>query len=664
MRGIFGIYSGRTATAYCMHFKAQSLSFSSRCYNFIGKQFFSTAPGPESPRVRIRTTDVSSMHSSLEKDFRSHSEEAKSLLVLIQTKTDASKTEAEQILELKGDVFLKHSIKDMTAIIEIFEKELSMTPKQLKIVFQLGRKRLQQSADLLADTIQLLKEEYHLSKDIVRNITSTSKSCTSILNSAILRDCAERKLIFESIYGEGCFDRVQHVRYSVSHQPSLLRIPPSLLYYRINWFMQFFGCSHPRELNWMQATTFVYSDLDYLERKTKLFYRYLTGGLELAAPTNNLERKRFVIPKEEYENHQKELEKRKKKYPFLLEEANRVTKKLALDDKEENYDKEEEYDEKLSRKWMKMKKARHKKNIVEDESLYESYRQYRKGEEAREAGERMDESLQEEEDKKKSNRYEDFVMKTILDYEQKNKLDVMKEIDPLFMDEIEAKLQREAQLPMKAFYRELWKLSEQRDEETHFSHEKALECIEHLGLTNRSFCYLLSKMGMLAIYSNHHKPQLLLTKKDYLQFSLEENIYPKLVVLGKAIPTHFKKKQEKELLEEPEKEEVKPTTTAVQNAKTEQPQQQPPQQSLKTPNEVLQECVHSYCSHPVRVKLTHYFSIVSKFTLVDIERAMELFGELPFEEQERNMSFLKKFIVLSRANKLQLSYNQMKKKKM
>jgi hypothetical protein len=601
MREIFGLYPVRAVTTYCMGFKASQPSLSSKYCVFIGRPSFSTVSGPESKGTTIRTTDSSPAYRFVD----GSEEKIDLLLALIQKKTDSSEAEAKEMLELKGDILLKHSIFDIADIVETFEEQLSMTPKQLKVVFQLRKSLWRQSPGFLANAIQLLKEEYHLSKEIVKSITNVSKSATNILNPAILRDCAERKLIFESIYGKDCFDRVQQLRTSVAHAPSLLYIPLSLFYDRINNFLTLFGYNHPRELEWMLPTSFVYNDLDYLERKTKLLYRYLTRGLELTTSEGNPERKRFVIPKEEYEKHQVELEK---KYRFLL---HRPPEEIV------DYGKIEE---KSTKRTTKMRITNLKsgdnvrKQIVEDEFLYESYRRY----------------LSEDEGVEKAGLYEDLVMNTIRDYSERNRLDVLKDIDPLFMKGIEEKLFKEAQLPLEALYQELWKLSEQRDDENHFSHERALQCIQHMEMTNVSFSYLLSKLGMLAIYSNQLTGQFLLGNSGFLRYSLEENIFPKLIVLGIALRNYF---QGKQMMMTNEKENP----------------QQSSQQSPRSRDEILQECVHAYRAHPVRVELTRCFYFISNFSLNDIERGMELFEQFSTEEKEFNLLHLRKFIVLAKA---------------
>jgi hypothetical protein len=620
MRGMHGLYSVKAATTYYMGFKASQPSRSSRYCSFIGRQSFSTVPGP----------DLSPAYRSLEIS----EERILLLLALIQKKTHSTKIEAAEILELKRDLFLKHSVEDITAIVETFEKELSMTPKQLKIVFQLRRNLWKWSPGFLADTIGILKEEYHLcSKEIVRNITKATRPAPSILNPAILRDCAERKLIFESIYGKGCFDRVQQLRTTVSHQPSLLHIPLSLFYDRINHFLTLFGYSHPSELEWMLPASFLYNDLDYLERKTKLFYRYLTGGLELNSSKTNQERKPFVIPKEEYENHQKELEK---KYPFLLDQPLEEIQDDVREVKKPRRRKSKSTTKMVITKPRSGENAN--KRIVEDEFLYESYRRY----------------LSASEGTEKAGLYEDLVMNTILDYSERVTLDVMEEIDPVFMKEIEEKLFKEAQLPLEALYRELWKLSEHRKEENRFSPEKALHCIQHMEMTNVSFSYLLSKLGMLAIYSNDEIPHRFLVSSGFLRYSLEENLFPKLVAIGKPIQSYFQgiamnlrkwTESEKEL-EEKRKDnnnshnnDCRPLSTL--SAKPGELQQNPP----KSPDAILQECVDAYRTHPVRVELTRCFYFISNFSLNDIQRGMELFDELPVEVQEKNLFNLRTFIM-------------------
>ena len=120
----------------------------------------------------------------------------------------------------------------------VIEKELLVTDDEfIGLAFKNRVGMWLKSENDLRNILRLLKEEYCMREEELRS-WFTEGNGSNLFSERILKDGVERKLIFEDVYGSGCFEKKKILRTNVLDKPIILSYPVSRYYGTINRLME------------------------------------------------------------------------------------------------------------------------------------------------------------------------------------------------------------------------------------------------------------------------------------------------------------------------------------------------------------------------------------------------------------------------------------------
>jgi hypothetical protein len=359
---------------------------------------------------------------------------------------------------------------------------LSCSEKELK-TFLLMKKLPESDLSLpnLQKYCRFLFEEYSFPPAKTKNLLLAHPD---LFRDQLIYHFAERKRILEDVFGPGVLKKNSfHLQAEFGFR-NIFVCPPEQLYSMINLLMNIFQASKASELRsfiGVQAGILTCS-LDYIQMKTDFYSSFFQGkkvkslSFPLKSPTqvSRLVKETYKkIARELFQNEQIELEK---KYNITAESEQTYCKKPADSNDDD---------------MVRQRKKGSDKRILQDEfTLYKHYLISAKN----------GESEEEEQD----NLYERFVEEVLEDYQQDDSLNILKEIDPAFVEMIEERLKNNGS-SLTDLYRELWRESEAMK----FSPSEALKLIKDLHLFGGTFRMLLTRIGVLTTALGLRKNELM-----------------------------------------------------------------------------------------------------------------------------------------------------------
>ena len=171
---------------------------------------------------------------------------------------------------------LRQSREELAAKIDVFLELLpEATIEDCRQAFFHRRKMWTKTANDLRSLLRILREEFHLSDQDLSDWFARGKS-RSVFSEQLLLDLAERKLIFEEVYGPDCFRTKKSLRALLLECPYILALPVSDFAATVRQLRRIFACPGPGQLGWLPPNLLTYKNLDRLERRVAVWLAYLT----------------------------------------------------------------------------------------------------------------------------------------------------------------------------------------------------------------------------------------------------------------------------------------------------------------------------------------------------------------------------------------------------
>jgi hypothetical protein len=381
------------------------------------------------------------------------------------------------------------SKKQFEEMVNYLQQNLTCSTKELK-TFLLIR-RLPES-DLSLPNLQkycsFLSEEYALPPAKIKSLLLRHPS---VFCDQLIHHFAERKRILEDLFGPDTLKKNWFHLHALFGLLNIFVCPPEELYTMINLLMNIFQVSKVSEISsfiriqagiltcrpeYIQKKTDFYSSFFQGKKIMKSLHFPLQSSPSLSAPISSSSLVKG--PRQPYK---------------------KIAKKLFKNDQIEL---EKKYQVKA---WNVQPTTTHKKSVDENDLLQEKkkllilqddltlYKDYLKT---------INRELEEEQDE--NNLYERLVAEVLEDYQKDGHLNLLKEIDPSFMEMIEEKLKNNGS-SLTDLYRELWRESEGLQ----FSPAETLKLLKQFHVFGSTFRMLLTRIGALTAALGLRKTELM-----------------------------------------------------------------------------------------------------------------------------------------------------------
>jgi hypothetical protein len=374
---------------------------------------------------------------------------------------------------------LSVSKKQFEEMANYLRTSLSCSVKELKTFLQI-RKLPDSDISLpnLRKYCSFLVEKYSFPPAKIKSLLLTHPG---LFRDQLIYHFAERKRILEDVFGPGVLKKNWfHIKAQYGFA-NILVCPPEPLYSMINLLINIFPVSKVSELSSfirVQAGILTCSP-DYIQMKTDFYSSFFQGKKlnSLSFPSKSSSTSPPQVSRLVRDPYKKIAKKLFQSEQIELEKKYNV--KAESDSTEKSTDSKDDI----------LLQQRQRSILQDDFNLYKGYlKSANKCE------------FEEEED----NLYERFVAAVLEEYQQDDSLNILKDIDPTFIEMIEEKLKNNGS-SLIDLYRELWRESEGLQ----FSPSEALKLLKHFHIFGGTFRMLLTRIGALTAALGLRKNELM-----------------------------------------------------------------------------------------------------------------------------------------------------------
>lgn len=447
-------------------------------------------------------------------NFKSFKKQVEMLVYLKERLEIEKENEIFDILETNG-YFLLQTKEEIQKKIDIFLKEISIASIIDVKKSMIHRRRMWlKTSSHFQNILQLLQKEYHYTENELLAWFLYGKG-KNLLSEKIFIDAAERKLIFEDLYGKDCFALKKSLRSTILSYPQLLSYPVSHYYSIINRFMEIFSLHDCTQMKWLPISIYNMGNIDRIEKRVELMYKYFTNGQELMKDNLNHHHhhNNNTTNHDDDAGDDEEQKSKKQKSPQLLykvdpsrfEEKQRELDRLypmkltvtTPQDDEPSTVGEGVEDGNSNNNDLK-KASSYNMNPIDEERLYQDYVASKTNKKrSTRTSTKQPQPQPQEQSEEQENIYDKFVQDSLREYSQQGMLEILTETQDYssWQQHLEKKLSA-VNLTMNDLYRELWKESEGIE----MTSKETLTIIQSPSALSSHLSNPILKVGMMTVF--------------------------------------------------------------------------------------------------------------------------------------------------------------------